>query len=42
MQYDTFTVAKENTVRKLEYQMIETDTGIEIRFRWKNMTGSKM
>lgn len=31
MQYDTFTVAKENTVRKLEYQMIETDTGIEIK-----------
>lgn len=31
MQYDTFTVAKENTVKKLEYQMIETDTGIEIK-----------
>ena len=31
MQYDTFTVAKENTVRKLEYQMLETDTGIEIK-----------
>ena len=31
MQYDTFTVAKENTIRKLEYQMIETDTGIEIK-----------
>ena len=31
MQYDTFTVAKENTVRKLGYQMIETDTGIEIK-----------
>lgn len=31
MQYDIFTVAKENTVRKLEYQMIETDTGIEIK-----------
>ena len=31
MQYDTFTVAKENTVKKLEYQMLETDTGIEIK-----------
>ncbi|MBU5458856.1 nucleoid-associated protein [Anaerostipes sp. MSJ-23] len=31
LQYDTFTVAKENTVKKLEYQMIETDTGIEIK-----------
>lgn len=31
MQYDTFTVAKENTIRKLEYQMIETDTGIEVK-----------
>lgn len=24
-------VAKENTVKKLEYQMLETDTGIEIK-----------
>ena len=31
MQYDTFTVAKENTVKRLEYQMLETDTGIEIK-----------
>ena len=31
MQYDTFTVAKENTIKKLEFQMIETDTGIEIK-----------
>ncbi|MDD3747688.1 MAG: nucleoid-associated protein [Anaerostipes sp.] len=31
IQYDTFTVEKENTVRKLEYQMMETDTGIEIK-----------
>ena len=37
MQYDTFTVAKENTVKKLEYQMLETDTGIEIKIRWKNI-----
>ena len=26
-----FTVAKENTVKRLEYQMLETDTGIEIK-----------
>ncbi len=31
MQYETFTVAKENTVKRLEYQMLETDTGIEIK-----------
>lgn len=37
MQYDTFTVAKENTVKKLEYQMLETDTELRLRFRWKNI-----
>lgn len=37
MQYDTFTVAKENTVKKLEYQMLETDTGSRLRFRWKSI-----
>ena len=31
LQYDTFTVAKENTVKKLEYQILETDAGIEIK-----------
>lgn len=31
LQYDTFTVAKENTIKKLEYQVLETDTGIEIK-----------
>ena len=31
LQYDTFTVAKENTVKKLEYQILETDSGIEIK-----------
>ena len=31
MQYDKFTVEKENTVRGLEYITIETDAGIEIK-----------
>lgn len=31
MQYDKFTVGKENTVRGLEYITIETDAGIEIK-----------
>ncbi len=31
MQYDTFTVANESTVRKLEKQVLITDTGIEIK-----------
>ena len=31
MQYDKFTVDKENTVRGLEYITIETDAGIEIK-----------
>lgn len=30
MQYDTFTVANESTVKKLEKQVLLTDTGIEI------------
>jgi hypothetical protein len=30
MQYDNFSVVKESTVKKLEKQMIVTDTGIEI------------
>lgn len=31
LQYDTFTVEKENTVKKLEYQSMKTDCGIEIK-----------
>jgi hypothetical protein len=31
MQYDTFTVANESTVKKLEKQVLLTDTGIEIK-----------
>ena len=31
MQYDKFTVGKENTVKGLEYITIETDAGIEIK-----------
>lgn len=31
MQYDTFTVANESTVKKLEKQVLITDTGIEIK-----------
>lgn len=31
MQYDKFTVGKENTVKGLEYITVETDTGIEIK-----------
>ncbi|MDO4555741.1 MAG: nucleoid-associated protein [Lachnospiraceae bacterium] len=31
MQYDTFTVTNENTVKKLEKQVLLTDTGIEIK-----------
>lgn len=31
MQYDTFTVANESTVKKLEKQVLVTDTGIEIK-----------
>mgnify|MGYP001624573478 FL=1 len=31
LQYDTFTVAKDNTIKNLQYQMIETDAGIEIK-----------
>lgn len=31
MQYDTFTASKVNTVKTLAYQIIETDTGIEIK-----------
>lgn len=31
MQYDTFTVANESTVKKLEKQILVTDTGIEIK-----------
>ena len=30
MQYDNFSVIKESTVKKLEKQVIITDTGIEI------------
>lgn len=31
MQYDTFTAVKENTVKTLAFQVIETDTGIEVK-----------
>ena len=31
MQYDKFTVGKENTVKGLEYINVETDYGIEIK-----------
>ena len=38
MQYDTFYSSKRKIQsRKLEYQMLETDTGIEIKIRWKNI-----
>ena len=33
MQYDKFTVGKENTVKGLEYITVETDTGIEIEIK---------
>ena len=31
MQYDKFTVRKENTVKGLEFILVETDTGVEIK-----------
>lgn len=40
MQYDKFTVAKDSTVSKLNYQQIETDTGVVIKVPMELFTES--
>ena len=38
LQYDNFTVTNESTVKKLEKQVMVTDSGIKYLFQWKLIT----
>lgn len=37
MQYDNFTVEKEETIKDLGYIKLRTNNEIEIKYQWKNI-----